>query len=143
MALTPANVVIGAGSNSAEEDGLLYRSRKKVRVGETKMLNDNTVIPRKEDWMFEEDKFSSDDSPKVVPKKSYRSVCVNDEPSLHEEEEDEEGWWLDDGWKSRIRIEETEKGPNIIILPEFRQKLAKKWGTSLIVRLLGRTIRED
>ena len=49
MALTPANVVIGAGSNSAEEDGLLYRSRKKVRVGETKMLNDNTVIPRKED----------------------------------------------------------------------------------------------
>ena len=40
--------------------------------------------------MFEEDKFSSDDSPKVVPKKSYRSVCVNDEPSLHEEEEDEE-----------------------------------------------------
>ena len=143
MALTPANVVIGAGSNSAEEDGLLYRSRKKVRVGETKMLNDNTVIPRKEDWMFEEDKFSSDDSPKVVPKKSYRSVCVNDEPSLHEEEEDEEGWWLDDGWKSRIRIEETEKGPNIIILPEFCQKLAKKWGTSLIVRLLGRTIRED
>ena len=97
MALTPANVVIGAGSNSAEEDGLLYRSRKKVRVGETKMLNDNTVIPRKEDWMFEEDKFSSDDSPKVVPKKSYRSVCVNDEPSLHEEEEDEEGWWFDDG----------------------------------------------
>ena len=114
-----------------------------MRVGEAKMLNDNTVIPRKEDWMFEEDKFSSDDSPKVVPKKSYRSVCVNDEPSLHEEEEDEEGWWLDDGWKSRIRIEETEKGPNIIILPEFRQKLAKKWGTSLIVRLLGRTIRED
>ena len=60
--------IIGTGSNSAEEDDLLYRSRKKVRVGEAKMLNDNTVIPRKEDWMSEKDKFSSDDSPKVVPK---------------------------------------------------------------------------
>ena len=49
MALTLANVVIGAGSDSAEEDDLLNRSRKKVRVGEAKMLNDNTVIPRKED----------------------------------------------------------------------------------------------
>ena len=53
MALTLANVVIGTGSDSAEEDDVLNRSRKKVRVGEANMLNDNTVIPRKEDWMSE------------------------------------------------------------------------------------------
>ncbi|XP_028789038.1 uncharacterized protein LOC114745067 [Neltuma alba] len=60
---------------------------------------------------------------------------------MDEEEEDE--WWLNDEWRSRLQVEQTSKGPNIILLPEYRASLAKRWRKTLIVTVLGRMVRDD
>ncbi|XP_028803258.1 uncharacterized protein LOC114758373 [Neltuma alba] len=127
------------GATSEEVDALV-RSRKKVRTGDGTLSNDQSLVPRLEDWMSDD---AEDVSQKVVsPTKSYQEACSNQNTTTMNED-DEGEWWHGDGWKTKLRVEITEKGPNVIVLPEFQRKLAKKWETSLFVRLLGRMVRED
>ncbi|XP_028798885.1 uncharacterized protein LOC114754267 [Neltuma alba] len=76
------------------------------------------------------------------PKKTYSQAYAADWVSIRDEEE-EFGWWLGEGWKNKLQVEQTPRGPNIIVLPEFQRKLEKKWRLTLIVRLLGQMVRED
>ncbi|XP_028801546.1 uncharacterized protein LOC114756776 [Neltuma alba] len=76
-------------------------------------------------------------------KKSYRQACSSKDNGPSCDEEDEEAWWFDEGWRNKVRVEQTTKGPNVIIMLEFKEKLARKWRLSLIVRLLGRMVREE
>ena len=63
---------------------------------------------------------------------------------MEEEDYDQENdWWSDGRWQEHIKVEQTFRGPNILIPAEEKQRLNRKWNRSLIVKLLGRSVRED
>ncbi|XP_028777961.1 uncharacterized protein LOC114734506 [Neltuma alba] len=128
----------GETAQSVEEADALARSRKKVRTGDAVVVYGRPVVPREEEWM------TDDTGPmeSETPRKSYREACANTD-GLSSEDEEEEGWWFDEGWRRRLKVENTNRGPNVIVLPEFKKKLARKWRLTLFVRLLGRMVRED
>ncbi|XP_028796759.1 uncharacterized protein LOC114752196 [Neltuma alba] len=133
--------------SSSEEEDALARSRKKVRTGPDVVAKGRPVVPRVEGWM--ETVEVMDDEVEEEKRKTYRDACMK-EKSLEGvgaqvmDEENEDEWWMnEEGRQSRIKVEQTPKGPNIVLLPEFRATIAKRWCRSLIVTVLGRMVRED
>lgn len=146
----------GGGSEvvvtSSEEDDALARSRKKVRMGPDVVATGRPVVPQVEGWM-ETDEMIQDEKgegtimPDEEKRKTYREACLKDQKlegmGVQVVEEEDEEWWTKEGWRSRIKVEQMPKGPNIVLLPEFKATLAKRWSRSLIVTVLGRMVRED
>ncbi|XP_028802559.1 uncharacterized protein LOC114757642 [Neltuma alba] len=140
-----------------EEIDAMDRSQKKVRKVEGEFSSDLSMVPRVEEWMagemmgVEEGDLeplaaeADEGSGKKQKKLSYKEACVNEIGGDTEggDESEEEEWWDGKKWESMIRVEETERGPNVIILPEAKDRLRKKWRRSVIVKLLGRMIKED
>lgn len=68
---------------------------------------------------------------------SYKQACANGGSADIGEDEEEEGWPLNEGWKEKIWVERIAKGFNIIMLPEYRNIMARKWRFAVIVTILG------
>ncbi|XP_028802579.1 uncharacterized protein LOC114757662 [Neltuma alba] len=129
-----------------EEHDALDRSHKKVRAGETIFSLEQRLVPRVEEWMTDDNQARATESDKgKTPStasttwKSFKEA-VTKEITMEEEEED---WWSNDRRKERISVSMTVNGPNMIILPQEKERLALRWQNTLIVKLLGRMINPD
>lgn len=114
------------------------RSRKKVRAEGSGFTNSQNLVPRVEGWMHEEGggsgtKTIAEGAEEGKKVKSFKEVVSNQKEALEEEED----WWSNDRWKERIAVVMTDDGPNVLIPPQEKERLARYWKNALIVKPLG------
>lgn len=140
---------------SSESDARVQRKNKGRKVA-GEFSNEQTLFPREEDWMVDnedtsaetedlESKMEDGFGKKEIPKRSYRDAFTHDKGTFDDEEDAgfEEDWWSNERWKERIQVVQTARGPNVLIPEKEKQRLNRKWERSLFVKLMGKVIRED
>ncbi|XP_028751830.1 uncharacterized protein LOC114711581 [Neltuma alba] len=101
------------------------------------------MAPWMDDWMVEDPIRLEGNKTGDNKRRSYQEAISNDSNTDTQGLEEEDGWWYGKGWKLRIKVEQMVKGPNIVLLPEFKRRLAKRQRRSLIVTVFERMVRED
>lgn len=113
-----------------EEANLLRLSKKKFPKKEGDFSGEGSLIPKEEEWMGEEN----------VPRKTYAQLLSQGDSMEEEGFQGNKRDQKEDSDNDYI-VEFGSKGhPNIIISKEEKERLARPWKKTLIVKLLGKKL---